>query len=70
MSDEKDNLIVIDGGKTPNVTAEAVRLMDTNMPHLLEYMVMTAKLHRAKYVALKEAGFSNAEALMLCQRIY
>ena len=66
----KDNITVIDGGKTPNLTAEALREMRANMPLLLEHMAMMAELQRAKFDALKKQGFTDTQALDLCRSIF
>jgi hypothetical protein len=66
----KDNIVVLDGGKTPNLTAEALREMRANMPLFLEHMAMMAELQRAKFDALKKNGFTDAQALDLCRSVF
>ncbi len=62
-----DNIRLLEGGKTPNVAADALREIRANLPALLEYMDLTAELEKAKFDALKRNGFSDAQALELCR---
>lgn len=69
MSDT-DNIRVLEGGKTPNMTAEAVRQMRANLPALLEHMALMAELQKSKFDALKSNGFTDAQALELCRSVF
>lgn len=67
---EKDNIRVLDGGKTPNMTAESVRQLRSSLPALLEHMALMAKLQKAKFDALKSEGFTEAQALELSRTVF
>lgn len=69
MSDT-DNIRVLDGGKTPNMTAEAVRQLRANLPALMDHAVLVAELQRVKFDALKSQGFTDAQALELCKSVF
>jgi len=60
----------INGGNKPNVMKEAIRNMTENLPMLIEHATLMAKLHRAKFLALKAEGFSDQEALELCKVVF
>lgn len=63
--DDKGKLIPLPGGATPDAIANALRDMKKNIPALIEYWQIDAKIKRAKYLALREQGFTEAEALTL-----
>lgn len=68
MSDEKDkgtNLVALPGGGNTDALRDGVRLMKKNMELLIEYWAIDAKIKRAKFLSLKEAGFSDEQALEL-----
>ena len=48
--------------------AQAVKTMLDNWPHHLELIRFQAKVARARYEALRQAGFSAGEALGMCTR--
>ena len=48
--------------------AQAVKNMLENMPALMEFERVNARLTRAKYLALVEQGFTKDEALALCKK--
>lgn len=52
---ERDNLIA------------AISNMSRNMPHMIEYERIQAKLKRERYLALIENGFNEIQALELCK---
>lgn len=66
----KDKVTVIDGGRTPNLSAEAVRKMRTDLPVLVEYLQMTAELQKAKFDALRSQGFTEAQAIELSKSLF
>lgn len=48
--------------------AQAVTFFQENMPALIAKLKIDAKLHRAKYAALLEEGFTDEQALELCRQ--
>ena len=48
--------------------AQAVAAMRDNLPAMIEFQKLNAKLIRARYLALVDAGFTESQALELCQR--
>ncbi len=60
-----NNLISLPGGDNLNEMKESLRQLKVILPEMLEYMKITAELHRTKYCALKEQGFSDVQALEL-----
>ena len=52
---ERDNLIA------------AISQMTRNMPQMIEYERLQAKLKRERYLALIENGFDQNQALELCK---
>lgn len=69
MTDHRQTITPIEGGRTPNLAADAVRELRKAMPHLLEVATLQAKLRKANFDALKAAGFNEAQALELCKNI-
>ena len=48
---------------------DAVIKMRLTMGVHIEYLILSAKLHKAKYDALVENGFTPEQALELCKKI-
>lgn len=48
--------------------AQSVKNMRENLPALMEFEQLQARLSRHKFQALVEAGFSEQQALELCRR--
>lgn len=48
--------------------AQNVKEMRENLPALMDYAILQAKLYRARFDALKAVGFTDAQALELCWR--
>ncbi|OGS95955.1 MAG: hypothetical protein A3K04_10020 [Gallionellales bacterium RBG_16_56_9] len=65
MSEKK--VVAIAGGGTKNLTKEAVRMLNQNLPDMIEYAQLMAQLQKAKFDALKKQGFDDAQALELCK---
>ena len=65
MSDKK--LTVLPGGAMKNNALEAIRQFSESLPILIEHSQLMAKLHKAKFDALKAEGFNDAQALELCK---
>jgi hypothetical protein len=63
------NVVSLDGGKTPDKLAEALRDFKRNYEVFQEYHVMLAGIHRSKFLALKLAGFNDEQALELCKNL-
>lgn len=61
----KNKIKLITGNGNKNDFREAIRMMKEQMHDQLEFYKLTAKLHRAKYLALIDEGFTPAEALEL-----
>ena len=67
MTKDKDSKFeVLKGGKD-NIDMEA---LEKDLPKLRMFLTVQAKLFRANYEALVEAGFSKDEALQLCTKIF
>lgn len=64
------NVTALSGGNKPNVMKEAIRNMTENLPMLIEHATLMAKLHRAKFLALKSEGFSDTGSLELCKVVF
>jgi len=60
---------VIKGGGKPDKTKELIRLLKESMSDQIELYSLTAKLQRAKYLALVAEGFLPNEALELAKTI-
>jgi hypothetical protein len=63
------NVVSLDGGKTPDKFAESFRELKKNIKILQEYQFLLASLHRSKFLALKEEGFNDEQALELCKNL-
>jgi len=44
--------------------------LQANLPTQIKYMGVMATLHRAKFKALMDEGFTREESLELCKRLY
>lgn len=64
-----DKITVLHGGATKNELKAAIRTMRDNLPDMIEHMNLMAQLHKAKFDALKEQGFSDEQALELCKQV-
>lgn len=51
----------------PDKLAADLERMKRNLPGTEEYLRLLARLHKAKYDALIEAGFTPDQALELCK---
>ncbi len=69
MADEK-KLISIEGKGNFSVNKEAFRQFKKGFATQCEFIPMMAKLTRIKFDALKEQGFSAAEALELSKNLF
>lgn len=47
--------------------ADALRMLRKSVDLFIEHAELTAKIRRAKYLALIDAGFTKEEALELCK---
>lgn len=70
MSDDKTptDLTAIAGLKQRNEQAESLRLLRGNVPGMIEFYQIDAKIKRAHFLALLEAGFTEAQSLEICSR--
>lgn len=69
MSDD-DKPVVIVPPVLPQATDELAVALEThrrNVPFLIEYQVLQAKVTRAKYLALLTEGFNEKQAIALCK---
>lgn len=69
MTKTTDKLTSIEGKGVPNLSAEALRRMSEDFPHLVASVKFIAKLQREKFLALKSEGFTNEEAIELSKTI-
>lgn len=67
---DKPKVTVIPGGSNPNEVKEALRNIRSNLQLHLEYIQITAKMHKTKYDALIKEGFTDAQALELCKKLF
>ena len=58
---------ILPGGAKPDELRELLRKLKEEMPVQLEITAELAKLTRAKYEAYVNAGFTEQQALYLCQ---
>ena len=69
MSDDKDKLKIIAVDFTPDQAKAALENLKRELPDLIASNREIAKLLRAKYLALVEAGFSHKDALELSKKL-
>lgn len=70
MKDKKKaDLIPFDGGGNVDEMKDAIRKMKKMLPEWIEYHQIAAKIQKAKFDALLEEGFSEAQAIELCKGI-
>jgi hypothetical protein len=55
--------------KTPHVMYAPLKKLTEDLPFLIEYSILNARLHKAKYDALIEEGFDKIQALELAKII-
>lgn len=48
--------------------SQGIKAMKDNMPALIEHITLMAQLGRRKYNELIKQGFSEQQALVLCQK--
>lgn len=63
------DLTKIDGGGKPDEIRDAIRNMREHLPEFIERVQLIAKVQRAKFVALKQEGFTDEQALQLCKDV-
>jgi hypothetical protein len=51
----------------PNERADALESLINSVPMLISAQTSMAKISRAKYLALIDAGFTEAQALAMCK---
>jgi hypothetical protein len=68
VSEDHNNITALDGGRKPDPLAAAVRAMRENLPALLEYIAIDAQFTRARFLALKKEGFTDAQAVELARK--
>ena len=61
----KDNLIVLDGGKTLGEMRESIESLKDMIPYMKEHYILMAELTRVRYEALLKEGFTPEQALEL-----
>lgn len=61
------NLYPINGDATPNEMRESLRQLSENMDVIMESQEIMAKIIRKKYLSLIKEGFTEAQALELCE---
>jgi len=61
---------MIDNNEKMKEMKQTVDNMRANLPLFISHMALSATLHRAKYLALKEEGFNDQEALELCKKLF
>lgn len=52
-----------------NEAVAEIENLKRQMPYLIEYVTIAARLHRASYEAHKKQGFTDEEALELCKHL-
>ena len=67
---KKNNIHILEGGNAPNKIKDQIKIMQSNMDDLLEYVRMVAELQRAKFNALLKEDFNRQEALELTKQIF
>jgi hypothetical protein len=74
MSDEnkenKNNIFMFPGAPPPDVASDVIKRMWADIPFLIQYFAVTARLTREKFDAMKKEGFSDEQAIELCKRLF
>lgn len=63
--EEPPKLVPLTGGGNPNLTAETIRKMKHDLPHIQEFLKILAQQKWTYYSELKKQGFTEQEALSL-----
>ncbi len=63
---KKPDLNVVHVTVPPSELAKALGEYKKSLPAMMEYNRISAKLWRAKYLALRDEGFTSVEAIQLC----
>ena len=68
-SDDKgDNIASLVDRLPPDKLKAAIQGLKDSEADMIEFQQYAARLHRAKFVALIEAGFTSDQALELCKK--
>lgn len=67
--DHNDKLTLLNGGNTPNVAQDALRELKAGLKSQIELQAVVAQIQKAKFDALIEHGFTEAQALELSKSI-